>query len=383
MNRSAAEISSDRTKRMKKSALDKILRPLLPRWVAAQVREQMEFNRLRRKPPELMWKVCPRCPEKRTEAHGAKVGHLFFLIGGYQTIDRVLSVIDVFDLKKRRWIDRITMPSDVPQTHLGIASGEERFIYLAGGQLGPQCRPAVADCFVLDIPTKSWARLPSLPEPRYSPIMVLGRGRLHVISGAKPDRCTSALDHWSIAVGAGKPLESEWREEVPIPRGGPHRASAVLNDRLYVFGGQDGDLRPVAMDPQYVCDANTPLEALYGDSFMWQPETKQWKPVSPMPAARTHSESEIAIDHYALVVGGNEGRHRLSDLVQVYDSRGDRWRIAGRLPYCMKTTAVYHEGWLYLLTGQRSVSRDNLRPSEILNTVWRAKFDPAADWPST
>ncbi len=367
---------------MKKSALKKILRQILPERVTAQVREQMEFNRLHRKPPELVWKLCPRCPEKRAEADGVKVGHLFFLIGGYQTIDRVLSVINVFDLKKRRWIDRITMPADVPQTHVGIASGEERFIYLVGGQLGPQCRPAVADCFVLDVHTKSWARLPSLPEPRYSPTTVLWRGRLHAISGAKPDRCTSACDHWSIAVAAGKPLESEWREEVPIPRGGPHRTSAVLNDRLYVFGGQDGDLRPVANDPQYVCDANTPLEALYGDSFMWQPETKQWKPVSPMPAARAHLEGEIAINHYALVVGGNEGRHRVSDLVQVYDSRGDRWRIAGRLPYCMKTVAVYHDGWLYTMTGQRSASRTNLAPGEILNTVWRAKFDPAAGWTS-
>jgi hypothetical protein len=66
----------------------------------------------------------------------------------------------------------------------------------------------------------------------------------------------------------------------------------------------------------------------------------------------------------------------LSDLVQMYDSRANRWRIAGRLPYCMKTTAVYYEGWLYLVTGQRSKSRTDLSPGQILNSVWRTKFDP-------
>jgi hypothetical protein len=362
---------------MNNRVLKQIVRQILPKRVVEQLREQLEFNRLQRKPPELMWKVCPRCPGKRAEAHGEKIGHQFFIIGGYQTIDRVLSVIDVFDLKRRKWTYRIAMPPNMPQTHLGATCGEERFIYTVGGQVGPQCRPAVANCFVLDVENISWGSLPSLPEPRYSPTVKLWHGRLHVISGAEPDRWTSAFDHWSIAVAQGKALESEWRQEVSIPKGGPHRTSALLDDKLYVFGGQDGDVKPIAGDPQYTCDYDTPLETLYADSFVRQNATKPWKTVSPMPAARTHTESHVRIDHYAVMVGGNEGRKRLSDLVQVYDSRADRWRIAGRLPYPMKTTAVYYDGWLYTVTGQRSLSRSNPAPGEILNTVWRAKFDPA------
>lgn len=343
----------------------------------ARIREQMEFNRLGRKPPELIWKVCAPCPERRAESTTAKIGHQFFVMGGFQTIDRVLSAVDVFDLNTRRWTDRIRMPADMPQTHLGKACDEAQFIYLVGGQLGPQCHPCVADCFALDVRTRSWGRLPPLPEPRYSPAVQLWHGRLHVISGAKADRWTSACDHWSIAVAGGKALESQWREEVFIPRGGPHRTSAVCDGRLYVFGGQDGDVKPVAGDLRYTCDWNTPLEILYGDSFMMEAGTKQWKNVSPMPAARTHLESDVTIDHYAVMVGGNEGRKRLSDLIQVYDSRADRWRTAGRLPYHMKTAAVYHEGWLYVITGQRSKSVDDLSPGAILDSVWRAKFDPA------
>lgn len=360
-----------------KKALKRMFRFLMPVRVAG-MREQRKFERLRGRPSHLQWEWCAPCPKKRAEANGVKIGNEFFLIGGYETLDHVHSVIDIFDLEKRKWKDRIAMPPEVPQTHFGIASDHQRCIYMVAGQLGPRCYPCVADCFVLDVRTKSWSTLPPLPEPRYSPTIQLWRGRLHAISGAQRDRGTPAHEHWSIAVEEGNALESRWREEVPIPKGGPHRASAVCDDRLYLFGGQDGDVRPAVHDPDYTCDfAGTPLETLYGDSFVLDDEGGLWQNVSPIPAARTHSESEVTIDHYAVLVGGNEGRYRLSDLIQVYDARADCWRTAGLTPFCMKTTSVYHKGWLYVVTGQRCRSPDDLRPDEILNTVWRAKFDPA------
>ena len=325
--------------------------------------------------PKLKWEECAPCPERRTEGASAKIGNQLFVIGGYQTLGQVLSVIDVFDLDSARWVERIAMPTDVPQTHAGIASDETRFIYLAGGQLGANCSPAVADCFILDARERSWSRLPSLPEPRYAPTMQLWHGRLHVVSGAKPDRWTSACDYWSIGVSDGKSFESNWREEVPIPKGGPHRASAVCDDVLCILGGQDGDVKPFRNDALYRCDQATPLERLYGDSFAMRTETDQWRPIAAMPHPRTHCDS-IAIEHYAVMVGGNEGRRRLSNLIQVYDLRTDQWTTVARLPHFMKTTAAYHEGWLYLVTGQRNKSRLDLAPGEVMDKVWRARFDP-------
>ena len=336
----------------------------------------MRFPRLRRTPPQLAWEPCAPCPNRRTEPAAAKAGHRFLVMGGYQEIDHVLSVVDVFDLDRGSWTQQIEMPAGVPQTHAAIVCDEGRFLYLAGGQLGPQCSPAVADCFVLDASTWEWGRLPSLPEPRYGPTAQVWNGRLHVISGAKPDRWTSACDHWSIAVAGGQALERDWREEVPSPKGGPHRASAILGDTLYLLGGQDGDVKPIAANPEGVCDWNTPLETVYADSFMMKPGADRWEPVSPIPTACTHTESVVTIDHYAVLTGGNEARNRLCELIQVYDSQTNRWRIAGRLPHCMKTTAVYHDGWLYAIAGQRSASRHARQPAEVLNSVWRVPFDP-------
>lgn len=44
------------------------------------------------------------------------------------------------------------------------------------------------------------------------------------MGGSKENRHTPGLEHWSIAVKDGKALEKEWRTEIPIPRGGPHRS---------------------------------------------------------------------------------------------------------------------------------------------------------------
>lgn len=43
------------------------------------------------------------------------------------------------------------------------------------------------------------------------------------MGGSGENRHTPMLEHWSIAVKDGKALEKEWRAEIPIPRGGPHR----------------------------------------------------------------------------------------------------------------------------------------------------------------
>jgi len=353
----------------------KLIRIISPQW-EQRLRDQWHFHRLSRRPPEWMWTTCAPCPVERVEAAGVQIGHELFVMGGYRTIDEVLNLIDVFDLKKRKWTRRLGMPSDIPQTHQGATTDGQRYIYSVAGQLGAQCSPAVANAFVLDTQTKTWKPLPALPEPRYAPTVKYWRGRLHAIGGLREDRNTPCNDHWSIAVETGKALEPKWRPEPPIPLSGTHRASAVVDDRLYVLGSQQGDFKPIPCDPNYTCDWETPLEHTFGETYMLKPGADHWTKMSGMPVNHSHTEySVLTFGRKIAILGGEVERYKFSDLIQVYDTQTDSWAIVGHLPYLSKgRVCAYYNGWVFIATGQRSGSAENPRPGEVLNSVWRAKF---------
>ncbi|KAK9156243.1 hypothetical protein Sjap_003723 [Stephania japonica] len=154
---------------------------------------------------------------------------------------------------------------------------------------------------------EEWRKMPPLTAPRYAPATQLWRGRLHVMGGSKEDRYEPALEHWSIAVKDGRVLENDWRAEIPIPRGGPHRACIVVDDRLFVIGGQEGDFMAKPGSPIFKCSRRH--EVVYGDVYMLDDEMK-WKVLPPMPEPDSHIEFAWAvINNYIIIVGGTTEKH--------------------------------------------------------------------------
>ncbi|XVF57850.1 hypothetical protein PTKIN_Ptkin07bG0015600 [Pterospermum kingtungense] len=202
--------------------------------------------------PDLPWEQMPSAPVPRLDGSAIQIKNLFYVLSGYGTLDYVHSHVDVFNSTDNTWCARFDAPKDMANSHLGVAS-DGRYIYVVSGQYGPQCRSPTARTFVLDTQTRKWRSMPPLPAPRYAPATQLWRGRLHVMGGSKENRHTPGLEHWSIAVKDGKALEKEWRSEIPIPRGGPHRACVVINDRLFVIGGQEGDFMAKPGSPIFKC----------------------------------------------------------------------------------------------------------------------------------
>ncbi|KAE8683117.1 Kelch repeat-containing protein [Hibiscus syriacus] len=106
---------------------------------------------------------------------------------------------------------------------------------------------------------------------RYAPATQLWRGRLHVMVGSQENKHTTGLEHWSLAVKDGKALETEWRSEVPIPRGGPHSEVFML----------DGDMK--------------------------------WKTLPPMPKPDSHIEFAWALVNNSIVIaGGTTEKHPIT-----------------------------------------------------------------------
>lgn len=329
--------------------------------------------------PMLEWQETAPAPVDRLDGAGIQIGNLFYVFAGYQNIDQVHSHVDVYNLSDNTWGNRFDMPQDMAHSHLGMVS-DGRYIYIVTGQYGPQCRGPTAKNFVLDTQTKKWSELPPLPYPRYAPATQLWRGRLHVMGGSREDRWEPGLEHWSLAVNEGKALEIVWRPEVPIPRGGPHRACVVVEDRLYVIGGQEGDFKAKPGSPIFKCSRQR--EVVYGDVYMLEGEAKVWKILPSMPKPISHIEfAWVVVNGSIVILGGTTEKNPVTkritlvgDVVE-FNLTTLKWRIVGRMPYRVKTTLVaLWDGWLYFTSGQRDRGPEDPTPKKVVRRTWRTKF---------
>lgn len=351
--------------------------PSLHEWLW----DRYYLKRHRKTHDPFRWQMIQRCAEKKVEAGGAIVGDELFLFSGYITLPLVSGLIEIYDFRNERWAPPVPFEKGLPNSHHGLASDGERYIYFAGGQMGPQAGPCTADASVFDVKTRSWKSFPAIPEGRYAPSVHIMEGRLHVIAGALPDRYGHADDHWSIAIGDGIALESEWRSEPPIPHGGHHRGSVIVNGKLYVVGGQERDVRPIPNDPEYTCDWDTPFEIMYNDVYCYCPKSKRWDTLAPLPHATSHNEfSTFAHKQYVITAGGLAGRSELIGDIQVYDTINDRWKNIGQLPYPMKGhVALLHKETIYIFSGQRSISAISPKPGDVLDCGWKAALPDLDD----
>ncbi|KAJ8750313.1 hypothetical protein K2173_014228 [Erythroxylum novogranatense] len=328
--------------------------------------------------PELKWEQMPSAPVPRLDGYAIQIKNLFYVFVGYGTINHVHSHVDVYDFTSDKWVDRFDTPKEMANSHLGVAT-DGRYIYIVSGQYGPQCRTAIPNTFSLDTQTKSWESLPPLPAPRYAPPTQLWRGRLHVMGGSKENRHTPAYDHWSIAVKDGKALERNWRTEVPIPRGGPHRTCIAVNDRLFVIGGQEGDFMPKPGSPIYKCSRRR--EVVYGDVYMLDDEMK-WKTLPSMPKPDSHIECAwVLVNNSIIITGGTTEKHPLTKRMILvgeifrFDLESMTWSVIGKLPFRIKTTLTgFWNGWLYFTSGQRDRGPDNPQPQKVIGEMWRTRL---------
>ncbi|KAK4367385.1 hypothetical protein RND71_011177 [Anisodus tanguticus] len=319
--------------------------------------------------PELKWEQMPSAPVPRLDGYSVQIKNLLYVFAGYANLDHVHSHVDVYSFSTNTWTESFEIPADMANSHLGVAT-DGRYIYIVTGQYGPQCRGPTANTFVLDTDTRKWESLPPLPAPRYAPATQLWKGRLHVMGGSKENRHTPGIDHWSLAVANGKALEKQWRREVPIPRGGPHRACVVVDDRLYVIGGQEGDFMAKPGSPIFKCSRR--FEVVYGDVYMLD-ETMKWKVLPSMPKPDSHIEcSWVVVNNSIVIVGGTTEKHPVTKRMILV---GETWSVIGKMPYRAKTTqAGFWDGWLYFTSGQRDRGPDNPQPRKVVGDMWRTKL---------
>ena len=107
----------------------------------------------------------PSSPQGRVEAGVARVGSKLYVFGGFVKGLAVDNHTDIFDAATGQWTRGRNFPGS--ETHAGVTSDGQRYIYKAAGQIGGSIPGKPTNqVWRLDTTTDKWSRLPDLPEPR-------------------------------------------------------------------------------------------------------------------------------------------------------------------------------------------------------------------------
>lgn len=334
-----------------------------------------------------VWSRLQDCPTPLLDTAALQIGPRLYLVGGFVSSGTVSDSIQVFDLGQRRWLPALGIPADLPQSHAAAAADAQGVIYLAGGQFGPHCSPALPVVYAFDTVSLHWQRLPDLPAARYAGTMQLWNGRLHFVGGADQDRWTPCADHWSLAVSGLAALEPGWRKETPIPVPGMHRCSAIVNGAFYVIGGQQGDFQAFPDSPDFTCNPATP-ETYLSQVFRLSKPDGGWQRLADLPIAVSHCDfSRLVIGDRIYLYGGQihkdpqDSQLRLTNAIQAYDTTADRWSIAGYTPDHLKTPGIgHHDGAVVMVAGQRAGTGSHW-PGPISARTWLGPTPETRDLP--
>lgn len=226
------------------------------------------------------WSNAPDLPQEVHHANAAVVGDTIYvtgaLVGGtFTPIGDVWSYNPSVD---SAWAQRGTMPAGVERgaSFVGTIGST---IYVAGGLRSG----SVADVSSYDTTTGAWdTALPPLPRALDHGCAGVMGGKLYVIGGRGGGIGAISEKVFEYALGGS------WVEKAPMltPRGGT--ACGVINERLYVVGGEGNTASPSGVFPQ---------------NEVYDPATNLWQPLEPMPNPR-HGMGAAVWDGGLYVPGG-------------------------------------------------------------------------------
>lgn len=205
-----------------------------------------------------------------------------------------------------------------------------------------------------------WQDMPALPEPRVgAAAALLPDGRL-LVTGGEVERTPTAT---TLIL---EPGADAWTEGVPLPYAQSRMGSAMVDGRVYLFGGS--------------------VTEHAADVLVFDPATGSWSPASPMPIAASRV-AVAGIDGTVFVFGGRTpaGDAALSSALR-YDVATDTWHAVPDMPIAgSDLTATPVDGVIWIIGseyGLRSVG--TVATYDPTADTWSPNADPTrqfqADW---
>jgi len=222
------------------------------------------------------------------------------------------------------WIVRAPLPTPRQEVPHAVLNGK---IYVPGGLISSGTVTNIVEVF--DPQNDSWSSAPSLVFQVHHTGLTNHKGVLYLMGGYGAGGFSPRDDIYVL-----HPDSSNWNAAglMPIKRGAYVIES--YGDKIYIFGG---------VTPQGITNG----------AMSYDPVTKEWKTLSPMPTRREHLASAV-LDSLIYVVGGRDfsGSGNLPSL-EAYSPETDIWYILESMPTARGgLAAAAMNGKLYAFGGE-------------------------------
>lgn len=267
-----------------------------------------------------------RSPVARVESAVVRMGDALIVMGGFDDdYYGATRRVDVLNTKTNQW----TRWADLPeaQTHIAAAT-DGRYIYIAGGQIGPLLSPNLTNnVWRFDPKRNIWQQFGELPVIRAGAQMQFLNGKLHLIGGDDETRVVAQSTHFVLDLANP---EAGWSEAAPLPVATDHHTSIVVKGELYVLGGE------IDHGTSYFTRS---------DFFRYNADTNTWTTLANMPTGLSHQEAATLTDGRRIIaIAGQTDVQQMSNKVYSYNLQTGVWEEHTGLPNARKGGVAWLDG---------------------------------------
>jgi N-acetylneuraminic acid mutarotase len=192
----------------------------------------------------------------------------------------------------------------------------------------------------------TWAPLAPLLEARQEVGVGELLGRIHVAGGYRANGSSATT------VEVYDPATDRWTMAAPLPQGLNHPAAAVVGERLYVLGGDDG-------------------RGAVATNYEYDPRSNSWTVRAPMPTARS-APMAAAIGGRIYVAGGSPDS--VGRTLEAYDPATDAWASLPPMPTGRNHVAGGAiAGRLYVVGGRPPLTLSVLEVFDPATNTWSSR----------
>ena len=221
------------------------------------------------------WQTLAPLPRGLNHVCAVGVASTLYVIGGFDpsTGNRPVDSTYRYDPAIDAWETRASMPTPRGALGCGLAGST---IYAIGGQ-SPAGDTVVNEAYDPLFDTWSTDPAPMLTPREHLATAVLN-GLIHVIGGRSPALGRTATTH-----EVYDPASNTWTSATPLPTGRSGIGAAVLEDRIFVLGGE--------------------ADRTFGENEAYDPVTDSWSSYAPLPTPR-HGLGVVSTGDAIYVLGG-------------------------------------------------------------------------------